>query len=223
MKPSKAAVLGLALFFLAGPAGRLAAQESAGPEAGGAAEAPAKPSATIGSGVDFGDENPFTVGSQLITIAAAGQTPLFTFGGDSSTTTANMYVGGSFTFGYQYFVARSLSIGGALSGSYNLSIGGLSLFTLPLTFKTAYWWSLLPFEFSVNAEVGGYMMRFDGKGMLGPIAKAGGGAYYRVSSGWSVGFEANYWFVPEIHTAPYANLTRFGNFLETGLTAVYHL
>jgi hypothetical protein len=220
MKPSTAAVLGLALILVTGPAGRLAAQESAGSQAG---KATSKPSATIGSGVDLGNDTPFTVGSQLISIAVAGQTPLFTFGGDASTTTANMYLGGSFTFGYQYFVARSLSIGGALSGSYNLSIGSLDLFILPLTFKTAYWWSLLPFEFSVSAEVGGYMMRFDGNGMLGPIAKAGGGAYYRVSSGWSLGFEANYWFVPEIHTGTYENLTRFGNFLETGLTAVYHL
>jgi len=221
MKPSTAAALGLALVFLAGPAGRLAAQESAGPQAGGVGNK--SPSSAIAAGADLGNDNPFTVGSQLITLSVAGQIPLFTFDGDLDVTDVRTYMGGSFSFGYQYFVIPRLSIGGALSGSYNLSVGSLSLFILPVTFKTAYWWSLYPFEFSLGAEAGGYMMRFDGNGMFGPMAKAGGGAYWRVSSGWSLGIEANYWFVPEIHTGKHADLTRFGNFLETGLMAVYHI
>lgn len=223
MKPSTAAALGLSLMLLALPAG-LAAQESgtADQPAGNEPPAAQAPAGGIAAGA-LGEDNPFTVGSQLITISAAAQIPLFTFGGDSSSTSPNMYTGGSFTFGYQYFVLPRFSIGGALSGSYNLSVGSRNLFMLPLTFKAAYWWSVLPFEFTANAEVGGYLMRFDGNGMLGPIAKAGGGAYYRVSTGWSLGLEVNYWFVPEIHSGDYANLTRFGNFLETGLSAVYHL
>lgn len=221
MKPSTAAALGLALVFLSGQAGRLSAQEAAGPQTGG--DAAKGPSSSIAAGTNLGGDSPFTVGSQLITLSVAGQIPLFTFGGDTGVTSVNTYLGGSFSFGYQYFVLPSLSIGGTLSGSYNLSVGSLSLFILPVTFKTAYWWSLYPFEFSLGAEAGAYMMRFDGNGMFGPIAKAGGGAYWRMSSGWSLGVEANYWFVPEIHTGDYADLTRFGNFLETGLIAVYHI
>ena len=225
MKPSKAAVLGLALFILLSmPAGGLWAQES------GEGSGDNSPSKGIQAGSRVMDDNPFVPGSQLVTIAAGAQIPLFILDNNFQIVSNNdtivlshMYMGASFTFGYQYFVKQGLSIGGTLSGSYNQTMSGLSLFILPVTFKAAYWWSLLPFELSASVEAGGQMMRYNGTGMLGAFARAGGSGCYRINSTWSVGLEINYWFVPEIHTGDYSDLTRYGNFIETAVFAVYHI
>ena len=48
---------------------------------------------------------PFVVGDQTIGIDLGAQIPLFTFGGDSTSTDTHMYTGAGFGFSYQYFVA----------------------------------------------------------------------------------------------------------------------
>ena len=218
MKPFPARSLGLALILLA-----LAGPLAFGAGTDGASPAEGAPAGDLPEGTDFGSPNPFEKGTQTIGISAGLQAPLFTFGGDASTTDDKLKLGGLFAFQYQNFVAPGLALGGTISGAFNGTIGGRSLFIAPLSFRTAYWWSLLPFELCVGVEAGGYLMRLEGKGMLGPFAKAGGGAYWRSSPSWSLGLQTYYWLVPEIHTGDYADLTRFGNFLEVGLSAVYHL
>jgi len=210
MKPVPARGLALALISLA----------LLVPPAFAADAAPVDPAPAIAEAEAV---NPFEKGSQTIGLSADFQVPLFTFGGDASTTKTNLKLGGTFSFQYQNFVARGLAIGGTVSGAFNGSIAGRSLFIAPLSFRTAYWWALVPFEFCVGAEAGLYLLRFDGNGTFGPFAKAGGAAYWKASPQWSLGLEAYYWLVPEIHTGDYASLTRVGNFLQTGISAVYHL
>jgi len=135
----------------------------------------------------------------------------------------NLNLGGSFSFSYQYFVLRGLALGGSISGAFSGTIGGGSLFIAPLGATAAYWWTKLPFEFSVLGEVGGYMMRYDSHGIIDPFAKAGVGAYWRVSSAWSLGLQGNLWFVPEIHYGDYTSLSQYAGFVETSIAAVYHL
>jgi hypothetical protein len=204
MKPTKAGALFLLLAL--GPALSLFAEGPTGPATAAA-----------------GNARPFETGDQTISLAAGVSVPLFTFGGDSTTTKPNLYAGGSFSFTYQYFLGGGLAIGGTLCGDFNQTIGGRNFFMAPLSFRTAYWWTLDPFEFAVAVEAGAYLSRVSGEGMIGPFAKIGGGVFWRVSNGWSVGVQPYYWFVPEIHAAPYENLTRFGNFLETSISAIYHL
>ncbi len=206
LSTARVALVALLLVFLAVTAPAFAQD---------AADAPAS--------VEVQVENPFNKGTQTIGISAGVHIPLFVFGGNATSTEDNLSTGGLFGFQYQNFIAPGLAIGGSISGAFNGTIGGGSLFVAPLTFRTAYWWSLLPFELCVAAEAGGYLMRYDNHGMVGPFAKAGGGAYWRSSPSWSLGLQTYYWLVPEIHTGDYADLTRFGNFLEVGLSAVYHL
>lgn len=168
-------------------------------------------------------ENPFGKGSSTIGISAGVHVPLFVFGGDAVTTEDKLYTGGLFGFQYQHFIAPGFALGASLSGAFNGTLGGGSLFVAPLSFRSAYWWSFLPFEFCLAAEAGGFLMRYDGHGMLGPFAKLGGAAYWRSSPAWSLGIQSYYWLVAELHYGDAANLTRIGNFLELGLSAVYHL
>lgn len=182
-----------------------------------------KPSPSLPSGDAPLSTSPYERGEQTIGLAASVQFPLALLPDSIDDNENELLNGGAFSFCYQYFLGPGLAIGGTLSGAFNGTIASRSLFVAPLSFRTAYWWALSSFEFFTAAEAGGYIMRFDGRGMLGPFGKAGLGALWQTGTGWSVGIQANYWFVPEIHYGEYADLTRYGHFLETGLIAIYHL
>jgi hypothetical protein len=183
---------------------------------------PDQPSNAIGSEQETTNANPYLPGEQLLGLNIGLQIPSFILpktGGGAS----NLSLGGNFSFDYQYFISRGFSLGGDIAASYNSTIGGLSVFILPLGMTASYWWSKLPFEFTVFGEGGIYMMRENAEGIFDPFARAGIGAYWRVSSGWSVGVQPSFWFIPEIHYGNWSNLTQFGGFIDTALSAVYHL
>jgi hypothetical protein len=165
----------------------------------------------------------FEKGDQIISLNAGTTIPLFTFGGNATSTETKLYTGGSFSLGYQYFLAHGLAIGGTLSTSFNKTYGGRDFFMAPLSFRTAYWWSFRLFDLSAAFELGGYLSKVSTETMVGPFAKAGGGIYWHINNDWSLGFQTYYWLIPEIHTGDYADLTRFGNLLETSILAAFHL
>ena len=43
-----------------------------------------------------------------------------------------------------------------------------------------------------------------------------------MSQAWSLGGQVYWWFVPELHYGTQASLTRYGNFLEISIGALYH-
>jgi hypothetical protein len=216
MKPHSAAALAIAALLLL-PLPSFAAG------APGAAPSPASPPDT-GSGASAADasENPYLPGDQTIGLSAGLHIPAF-FVPSTEGGIGNLDLGGSFSFSYQYFVLRGFAVGGNLAGAFNSTIGGLSLFVAPLGATAAYWWSRLPFEFSLEGELGAYLMRYNNYGMIDPFAKAGGGAYWRITGSWSIGLQAFLWFVPEIHYGSSASLSDYGGFVETSVAAVYHL
>jgi hypothetical protein len=229
MKLHSAAVLAAALLLLPlaafadGASGAQPGDAQAGDSQQGTAQGKAPVAApSDGSAAESTDSNPFLPGEQTIGLSAGLHIPAFvapvTGGG-----VKNIDLGGSFSFSYQYFVARGWAVGGNVAAAFNSTIGGSSIFTLPIGATGAYWWAKLPFEFTLGGEAGAYMMRENGKGMFGPFAKAGGGAYWRISPSWGVGLQANLWFVPEIHYGAYSSLSQYGGFVETSLAAVYHL
>ncbi|MDP3177385.1 MAG: hypothetical protein Q8M76_05735 [Spirochaetaceae bacterium] len=212
----------ICLAVLLAPAAAFAQGAGAGASAGagegvGGAESPEIAVAELEAPV-----NPFLPGSQSIGLGAGLQVPFLALPADE-TGAANFKLGGSLSISYNYFVARGLSLGGTLSGAFTGTIAGRSLFIAPLSFTVGYWWSVLPLDLCVEGSLGGYLMRLDQKGMLGPFLKVGGGAFWRTTSAWSIGIQPFVWVVPEIHVGDYSELTRVGAFLETSITAVYHL
>ncbi len=237
MKSSQAAALTLALLLCLAAAPAVLAQDNGGQAAGPPSPPPAQPAVpgpetpappTPPSGPsspasgEFGDTNPFLAGEQTIGLSAGAQIPLFMAPG-ATDNNSKLLVGGVFGFSYQYFIARGIALGGSLAGAFNGTIGGRSLFVAPLSFRTAYWWAAMPFEFCAAAEAGGYLMRLDTHGMLGPFAKVGGEVLWRISQGWSVGVKGYLWIVPEIHTGSNSSLSRTSGLTEVAMSAVYHL
>ncbi|MDD3981053.1 MAG: hypothetical protein RBT72_03915 [Spirochaetia bacterium] len=162
-------------------------------------------------------------GSQLITINVGAGIPLFIVPDSPTPGDPNpLSIGASLNIGYQYFVRNKFSIGGALSGAYNSTIGGRNLFLAPLSFRTGYWFGKGSIEASLGGDIGLVIMRLSGNGVISPFLKAGGGAYFQITNAWSLGGQAFWWFIPEIHFGTESAYTRYGNFLELSLGAVYH-
>jgi hypothetical protein len=186
------------------------------------AQTEGEPSGPLPAETESLSENPFLPGEQTISLSAGVQIPSFILP-ETADEAGKIQVGGVFSFTYQYFLIRGLALGGTLAGAFNGTIGGRSLFVSPLAFRTAYWWALMPFEFCVAAEAGAFLMRLDADGILGPFARAGGGAFWRSGGAWSLGLQSYFWLVPEVHGGEYADLTRTAGFVEVSLSAVYHL
>lgn len=195
-----------------------------------AADAPGSSPSPGGSGPDNGADatvadtpvNPYLPGEQTIGLATGFHIPVFLLpvtGGGAS----NLNLGGSISFSYQYFISRGFGLGGSISGALNGTIGGLTVFTAPLGVSASYWWAKLPFEFALLGEAGGYLTHYNNNSFIGPFGKAGGGAYWRATASWSIGLQAYFWFVPELHYGAYADLSQYGGFVETSVAAVYHL
>jgi hypothetical protein len=216
MKPHGAAALIVAALLLL-PMAALAADSSIKSEPSSSGSP-----AAGDTSADEASSNPFLPGEQLLGLAVGLQIPAF-LEPQTGFGVGNLDLGISFSFSYQYFVATGVSIGGNIAGAFNNTIGGLSVFTAPLGFTTSYWWTKLPFEFTVLGEVGGYIVRYNNEGMIDPFAKAGGGVYWRATASWSLGLQAYLWFVPEIHYGEFSYLSQYAGFIETSITAIYHL
>ncbi|MEI6875996.1 MAG: hypothetical protein WCL50_12805 [Spirochaetota bacterium] len=182
---------------------------------------------TPGAPVESGEQgtlssSPYKSGDHSISLSAGGMIPLaiIPFAG---AATSQLHIGAGFGFSYRYFLDRQWAVGGSVSGAFNGTLAGRSLFIAPLSADISYWKAFVPFEFFLEGGVGGFLSRLDTNGMIGPFAKVGGAALWRTGSGWSVGIKSDVWLVPEIHVAPYADLTRTGLLLDAGLFAVYHL
>lgn len=162
-------------------------------------------------------------GSQLISLSTGANIPLFILPADPDPTEVTpLNVGASFSLSYQYFVANRVSLGGSLTGAFNGTVGGRSLFLAPIAAHVGYWWGKTPMEYTVGLDAGMNIMRLSGDGMITPFAKLGVGVFHQIGNAWSLGGQTYWWFIPEIHTGTYSDLTRYGNFLEISVSAVYH-
>lgn len=162
-------------------------------------------------------------GSQIIALNIGMGIPLFILPEDPLATESRpLGLGASFSLSYQYFVANRFTIGGSLTGAFSGTVGGRTLFVAPIAFKMGYWWGRKTLEYNVGLDLGMSFLRLSGNGMITPFAKLGGGLFASVSESWSLGGQVYWWFIPEIHTGSYSDLTRYGNFLEISVGALYH-
>lgn len=162
-------------------------------------------------------------GSQIISITTGAGIPLFILPASADPGEDRpLKVGASFNLSYRYFIADRVTIGGGLTGAFNGTVGGRTLFLAPVTVGAAWWWNSAALEGNAGLDVGMNVMRLSGNGMLTPFAKAGTGLFYRISGGWSLGAQMYGWLIPEIHTGDYSELTRYGTELELSISALYH-
>jgi hypothetical protein len=166
----------------------------------------------------------YGLGDQMFLINAGLQIPLFFQSTSGSVAPTNLSLGGLGSLEVEFYLNNNLTIGGEFGGSFAFSPNSRSLFLVPVTAKISWIFHAYPFDFPVFFGAGIDFMRLNNELYVGPIARPGFGAYWNFNSSWAFGLRAVYWWVPEIYfgPSPPADRTRFGNFLELSLSAIYH-
>lgn len=215
----KRSLLLLTLCFFAAT-GYVAAQSAKAPkQAPPAKPAPAKPRQPKG-----GQQQTYGLGDQMFVINAGLFAPLF-FQSESGTVfPTNLTLGATGSLELDVFLNNNLTAGVNFGGAFSFSPNKHALFLIPITAKLSWIFHIYPFDFPVSLGAGVNFMRLDNQFYIGPIVRPGVGGYWNVTSKWSLGVRAAYWWVPEVYfgPSPPASRSRFGNFFELSLSALYH-
>ncbi len=167
----------------------------------------------------------YSLGDQIFTIKAGLFFPLFFMSPDLNFASTNLSMGGVGSLEWGAFVTNNISLGGEFGGMFAFSPNDRILYMMPLTFKVSYYFRKYPFEFPLFCGAGITFNSIDDSFHLDFILKPGASAIWNFNSEWAFGFNLVYWWVPQLYTGNgkvQADHTRFGNFLETTLSALFH-
>jgi len=186
------------------------------------AYAQGEPPAAELPGSDF-NANPYVRGEQTLSFNLGAFFPI-TFlnlyaGGTADT---NLKIGAGFGISYSYVLSPGFSVGGEIEGATCGTTAESSFFMVPFTAKVSWYFVKMPFEIVPTVSAGLAIVRYQGYTNFNPIIKGGAAFLWRQSSSWSFGLDAQAWTVWQFYgDIPQDN--RLGIFLDTRLTAVYHL
>lgn len=170
----------------------------------------------------------YSSGDQVFSINAGTIIPLFNLApfhteeetAIGSLSSAKVGVAGSLKLGF--FVRDNLLLGGELAGMFSVT-ENRTLYMIPLSFVTSYYFIKYPFEFPVYMNVGVSMNTLDDYFKITPLIKPGAGAYWNFNGEWAFGLNFDYWFIPELYfSEEYVSESRIANFLQISLSALYH-
>ncbi|MFA6508261.1 MAG: hypothetical protein WCT14_19315 [Treponemataceae bacterium] len=162
----------------------------------------------------------YNKGDQTFSISLGTMHPLFYLRANGTVTDLKSNLGGAGSLSYSYFLSPHFALGGEFGGMFSSTLGGNMLFILPFGLRATTQIILSPFEFPFSLMVGGASQGYLSTNYFGFIVKPSAGAYWRYNPDWSFGFNATYWWVPQLTAS--SETTIFGNFLELTLTARYH-
>ena len=128
-------------------------------------------------------------------------------------------IGGTGSLSFNYYLNSKLYIGGEVAGMFLPTIGGNTLYMIPLGFKIGTQFILGRFEFPIAAVLGITWHTYLDMGYFGFYAKASVSALYRATSDWAFGITSSWYFFPE--WTGKAKEDFYGNFLDLNLTARY--
>jgi hypothetical protein len=165
----------------------------------------------------------YGLGDQTISISAGMFVPLFLLPTGIvllSGSPPHLSVGAVGSLSWATYITPQVRVGVDLAGNFTLDPNSNVLLMLPLVFKASYILSLYPFEFPLTMGIGPNFLLYTGLTDLDLLLRPGVGFYWNYSSSWAFGANLNYWFDMQFTTDP--TLTRYGNFLEFSLSALYH-
>lgn len=213
----------LCLLVLVVAGGYAAAQSSGTPDQA----QPSKPApATPGSGPPQGGKTQlYGLGDQMFLINLGFLAPLFT---QDPTTGAildpQLSAGGAGSLEVDVYLNNNLNAGIEFGGAFTFDVNKQPLFLIPVTAKISWVFHVYPFDLPIFLGAGVNFMRLNNQLYVGPIVRPGAAGYWNITSKWSVGVRAEYWWVPEIYFGPTppASRSRFGNFFTLSLSGLYH-
>jgi len=167
----------------------------------------------------------YGLGDQIFTIKAGLIFPMFFMSPDFGFADTNLTMGGAGSLEWSTFINADMALGGEFGGMFAFSPNDRILYMMPLTFKVTYFFRKYPFEFPVYCGAGITFNNIDDSFHLDFILKPGASILWNFNSEWAFGFNMVYWLVPQLYTGSGdvpANHTRFGNFMETTFSALFH-
>lgn len=167
----------------------------------------------------------YSLGDQLLTINLGLFTPLFFASAEAGVQGANLTIGAVGSLRWSSYLNNNFSVGGEVGGSFSFTPNGRALYILPITARGTYYFRSYPWEFPLSLQAGMSISRLEEQTKIDPILKPGASVYWNYNADWAFGLNAVYWWIPQIYTGnsgPPASDTRFGNFLELTLSALYH-
>ena len=166
----------------------------------------------------------YDLGDQIFAIKAGLFIPLFYTSPNFSVYSTNLSIGGIGSLEWSAFINSKVTLGGELSGMFAFSPNDRVLYMIPFTFKVSYYFSKYPFEFPIYCGAGVSFNTIGDSFHADFILKPGASVLWNFNHEWAFGFNAVYWWIPQVYSGSGlvpASHTMFGNFLETTLSAMF--
>jgi hypothetical protein len=167
----------------------------------------------------------YDLGDKMLSINLGLLIPLFFQAANGSIAGTNLSLGGSGSIRFESFLSSNVTLGGELGGSLSFSPNGRTLIMVPLTARVSYILRRYPFEFPLSFGAGINLTKLDDAFHIDPILKPAVSFYWNYNAEWAFGINLAYSWIPQIYSGgglvP-AEHTRFGNFLDVTLSALYH-
>ena len=165
----------------------------------------------------------YSLGDQMFSINAGLFIPLFFQAKTGEISSTNLSLGGYGSLAWGAFVGNQFSLGAEFGGAFSMSPLGRVLIHIPITFNLSYFFRLYPFDIPIHLGAGVVFTKLQDELFVGPLLKPGFSFYWNITTEWAIGLRVNYWWVPQIYLQEdLKDHSRFGNFLETSLSGLYH-
>ena len=163
---------------------------------------------------------PTRKGDKYIKMGLTLNTPMFNTSHSRFAIPTNIYPGGSFYFGFAYFVTNKFSLGGTLSFDFYITLGTNLYFAVPFTFDMIYTFSSGKWRFPLGFCIGGDFQTYNSTKYFGLIFRQEAGFQYQYSPEWSFGGTLAWNCVPQWYKNKEYNRT--SNILGISFVAKYH-
>lgn len=157
---------------------------------------------------------------KYIKMGVSLNSPLFNTSNKRFAIPTKIYPGGSFYFGFAYFLTNGFSLGVSLSFDFYLTLGTNLYFAVPFTFDMMYTFAVGKWRFPLGMGIGGDFQTYNSTKYFSLIFRPETGFYYQYSPDWSFGATFSWCIVPQWYKNRDDNRT--GNILGISFAARYH-
>jgi hypothetical protein len=131
-------------------------------------------------------------------------------------------VGGTGSIAYTYFLSSHWYVGGEVGGMFAFTLGRNVFSLVPFGVRAGYQFMAGRFEFPLGLMIGGAGQKYlSEEDYFGLIVKPSASVFFRASSDFSFGLNAQWWWVPQWPKDNWDKRTD-GNFIELTLSVRYH-
>jgi len=140
----------------------------------------------------------YVAGDQVFTMSlGVGFPALFLRNGSVIDPQISPPVGGSGSLAFNFYLNPLLYVGGEIGLMFYPTIGGDTLFLIPLGVRIGTQFIVWRFEFPISFSIGVNWHSLLNDIYFGMYAKIGGAAFFRFNNEWAFGLSANWSWFPE--------------------------